>query len=146
MNLIEGNYYEWIENGKNSILRVVKNKGNGLFELFFLLTSELKENDARFEKVGPSKLSITVCRKAEIKKPRNGENIFKEFTDNIENKFNSSVILNLNENESRYFLKGSFGKVEIKDDINDFFSKIEENLNISLDEKVKDIFLIEQFK
>lgn len=95
------------------------------------------------------KLTITVSSKLELNNPTKGKNIFKSFLDKLLFDFNSTLELMYNSIDSKYYFEGSIlnGKITVlvEDDINDFFKKIDQILQIKLTSEQKDNFLREQF-
>lgn len=142
MEYKENHYYQNKENGK--VVRLISEK-----TIYDLSTKkeELIKRDNQLMKLG-----ITICRISELKEENNrGKNIFKTFIEDI----NLSKTYKLNLINTKYYLQVLNTKDKdvrdeefVKDDINDFFTKIEflKGNEFKLTIEQKDNLLIEQFK
>lgn len=145
MDIKQGNYYQ--KKG-GEIVRVIKKDKNSFYLVYNL--SNKKEEQLLIEKFPLIKLGITICRISELKEDNIiSENIFKPFIDGINLRRSYALnIINL-----KYFLQLSninepnASDIEVDDDINDFFTKIEslKGSEFKLTTEQKDNFLSEQF-
>mgnify|MGYP003607010026 CR=1 FL=1 len=172
MEYKEGYYYEYLEN--NNKFYGIRYVGEENSRYVFKCLTDIRDyvNGVKLCEYGPLKIT-TASVKSERKKESNKNGlIFNSFLNDIfKSKNINEVKLNVKKNIEflddnkilknityKYFLSYNlnsinFQEIELKDDINNFFSNVENLLNIDLleEQKIKlsqdqkDKFLIEQF-
>ena len=137
----ENDWYEFISLQNNEPKKIYYKEKD-------LICVEVDESITHCKSTPFMHLSITVCRILELNsEPTQGLKIFKKFINGLVD--NNKSLLELNIKDFNYLLedlniKGGIG-IEVKDNINDFFSKIDKAIDRQLTILEKDNFIKEQF-